>query len=49
MITLANKGDLEREDVRCGVLYGILRDAGYKIRKLAEAEKEEHIRKGYWP
>jgi len=31
------------------VLYGFLRDAAYKIRKVAEQEKEDHIRKGMWP
>jgi len=49
MIALADKVDDEREDVGCGVLCGILRDAGYKIKKLAEAEKKAHMRKGYWP
>ncbi len=48
MLHLANKGDAEREDVGCGILYGVLRDAGYKIKKLAEKEKEAHIRKGWW-
>jgi hypothetical protein len=48
MIDLANVGDAEREDTGCGILYGILRDAAYKIRKLAESEREKHIRKGWW-
>ncbi len=48
MIDLANKGDLDREDTRCGILYGVLRDCAYKLKKLAEAEKESHIRKGGW-
>ena len=48
MIKLATKGDADREDVGCGVLYGILLDAAYKLRKLAEAEKQAHIQKGWW-
>jgi hypothetical protein len=46
MIELANIGDAEREDTGCGILYGIIRDAAYKIRKLAETEREKHIKKG---
>jgi hypothetical protein len=48
MINLANKGDADREDIGCGVIYGVMRDAAYKIKKLAEAEKENHIKKGWW-
>ncbi len=49
MVELADLGDGAREDVGCGVLYGFLRDSAYKIRKLAEQEKENHLRKGWWP
>jgi hypothetical protein len=48
MAEIADKGDMEREDSGCGVLFGILRDSAYKIKKLAEEEKEAHIRKGWW-
>ena len=48
MIELAIKGDAEREDTGCGVLYGILRDSAYKILKLAEEEKQRHKAKGWW-
>jgi len=48
MLSISDKGDLVREDDGCGILYGILRDAAYKIRKIAEAEKESHIKKGLW-
>jgi hypothetical protein len=48
MLDLADEGDAVREDSSCGVLYGVLRDAAYKIKHLAEAEKEAHIRKGWW-
>ncbi len=49
MILLADKGDEQREDVGCGVLYGIMRDAAYKLKKAAEAEKAAHTKKGEWP
>jgi len=48
MLRLADEGDAFREDVGCGVLYGVLRDAAYKIGKLADDEREAHIRKGWW-
>ena len=48
MIQLAEIGDVEREDTGCGILYGILRDSGYKIKKLAEEEREAHKKKGWW-
>lgn len=48
MIELANVGDIDREDTGCGILYGMLRDSAYKLKKLAEQEKENHIKKGWW-
>jgi len=48
MIKLADKGDNQREDTGCGILYGMLRDSGYKIKQLAEGEKLKHIAKGWW-
>ncbi|HSQ84694.1 MAG TPA: hypothetical protein VLM43_08215 [Desulfobacterales bacterium] len=48
MIRVADKGDIEREDNGCGILYGVLRDSAYKVKKLAEQEKEKHILKGWW-
>jgi hypothetical protein len=48
MIRIADRGDAEREDTGCGVLYGILRDSAYKILKLAEEEKQRHLAKGWW-
>lgn len=48
MIRLADKGDNDREDIGCGVLYGILRDSGYKLQQLAEKEKNAHQKKGGW-
>ena len=48
MIALADQGDTDREDVGCGVLYGIIRDSAYKIKKIAEEEKRRHKEKGWW-
>lgn len=48
MIELASRGDAEREDVGCGILYGIVLDAAYKIKQRAEEEKKQHIAKGWW-
>jgi hypothetical protein len=48
MIRLADQGDSDREDTGCGVLYGVLRDAAFKIRQLAELEKGKHQAKGWW-
>ncbi len=48
MLELADEGDAVREDNGCGVLYGVLRDSAFKIKKFAEAEREIHKRKGWW-
>lgn len=48
MLDLADRGDAAREDNGCGVLYSVLRDAAYQIKRLAEVEKQAHIRKGWW-
>ena len=48
MIEIADKGDIEREDTGCGILYGVLRDSAYKVKKLAEEEKKNHVKKGWW-
>ena len=48
MLILADQGDAVREDVGCGILYAVVRDSAYKIKKLAEAEREAHAKKGWW-
>jgi hypothetical protein len=48
MIRLADQGDADREDVGCGILYGILRDSAYRLKQLAEKEKTAHMEKGWW-
>ncbi len=45
MLRLADEGDAVRDDPGCGVLYGMLRDAAYKLRQLAEAEQAAHLRR----
>ncbi len=44
MLEAADRGDAERIDADCGVVYGNLRDAAYKIRRLAENELKRHQR-----
>jgi len=48
MIIISDDGDAVREDARCGVLYGVIRDSAYRIKRLAEEEKDAHIKKGWW-
>jgi hypothetical protein len=48
MIRLADQGDNDREDTGCGILYGVLRDSAYKLKRLAEEEKRKHKAKGWW-
>lgn len=48
MMSLADEGDAHRRDVSCGILYGTLRDAAYKLRTLAEREITTHKESGYW-
>ncbi|NOZ86702.1 MAG: hypothetical protein GXP49_10605 [Deltaproteobacteria bacterium] len=45
MLALAAKGDQERHDPWCGIVYGVLRDAAYKLRRLAEKELIRHKEK----
>lgn len=48
MLALADEGDLDRLDDSCGILYGILRDMAYRLRKQAEEECEKHKQNGKW-
>ena len=48
MLAISDEGDAVREDTKCGVLYGILRDSAYRIKRLAEEERDAHIKKGWW-
>jgi hypothetical protein len=48
MIILADDGQAAAEDDGCRLLYGVLQDCAYKLRKKAEAEKVSHCRTGKW-
>ncbi|NQS99387.1 MAG: hypothetical protein HQ591_13135 [candidate division Zixibacteria bacterium] len=48
MMLLADQGDESRQDRSCGVLFGTLRDAAYKLRDLAQKEKLLHQKNGIW-
>ena len=48
MITLADEGQAAAEDDGCRLLYGVLQDCAYKLRKKAEEEKATHCRSGRW-
>jgi hypothetical protein len=45
---LADQGEGAAEDDSCVVLYGVVRDCAYRIRRLAEREREAHIARGLW-
>ena len=48
MIALADEGDRDRQDHSCGIIYGILRDNAYRLRKLAKEECVKHQETGKW-
>ena len=42
LLVLADSGDENRDDDGCGILFGVVRDSAYKIRKLAQRERVTH-------
>lgn len=48
MIILADEGQGAAEDDGCRLLYGVLQDCAYKLRKKAEEERAAHCRSGRW-
>ncbi len=48
MLALADEGDRDRIDDSCGIIYGILRDSAYRLRKVAKEECQQHIETGIW-
>jgi hypothetical protein len=46
MLKLAEKGMLNCEDDSCLMVYGVIRDCGYKIRRTVEQEKIWVLQKG---
>ena len=47
MLALADEGDRDRDDNTCGIIYCILRDTAYRLRKLAQEEFDRH-EDGHW-
>ena len=48
MLALSDEGDRDRNDDSCGIVYGVLRDVGYRLRTLAEDECDKHKKAGKW-
>ena len=48
LIILADVGEGDAKDDSCILLYSVIRDCAYKIRKQAEAEMENHKTRGVW-
>jgi hypothetical protein len=48
MLAVADEGDRDRNDASCGILYGILRDMAYRLRKLADEECQKHKNSDKW-
>ncbi len=48
LLKLSDRGDIDRNDDSCGVLYGIARDSAYKIINEATKEKVKHISANKW-
>ncbi|MHC4871006.1 MAG: hypothetical protein ACYTFY_04100 [Planctomycetota bacterium] len=43
LINLSEDGDRYAQDDNCVILYGIIRDCAYKIKRAAEAESKRHL------
>ena len=48
LIILSDEGENAAEDDTCVVLYDVIRDCAYEIRRKAEKEREAHIARGTW-
>lgn len=48
MLSLADEGERDHKDFACAILYGMLRDMAYKLRRGAEEECEKHRQAGRW-
>jgi len=46
---LADEGEVDSLDDGCILLYGVIRDCAYQVRKQAERERNAHMVKGNWP
>ena len=45
LLGLANNEDALRDDASCGILFGVMRDCAYKIRRQAEREARKAMGK----
>jgi hypothetical protein len=45
---VADEGEEFAGDNSCLLLYGVIRDCSYRIREIAEQEKQSHKNKGMW-
>ncbi len=48
MLALADEGDRDRIDDTCGIVFGVLRDMAYRLRKMTDEEIERHRAAGRW-
>lgn len=48
LIIVADEGERDARDDSCVVLYGVVRDCAYKMRRQAEREREAHVAAGAW-
>ena len=48
MMALADEGDRDHTDASCAILYGMMRDMAYKLRRTTEEECDKHRRGGRW-
>ncbi len=48
LLSLADSGQLDADDDTCHLLYAVIRDCGYKVRKQAEIERDKHVAQGRW-
>ena len=46
LLQTAEKGIVTCKDDSCLVLYGVIRDCGYKIRRTVEQERGQSLQKG---
>ena len=48
MLALADEGDRDRLDASCAIVFGILRDTAYRLRKTVDEECLKHQQQGRW-
>jgi hypothetical protein len=46
LIALADEGEAASEDDGCRILYGVMRDCGYRLRREVEREQKAHRNNG---